>query len=563
MINPEEILKNRGYSKSKKLQLLEEYFPEDFKEISEFASTYESIRYCFLNNIKQQPICQLEECSNLITPNKDGSFPKGCCPQHSQMITSLEKYGTTNPMKNQEVKEKLKETNLKKYGVDNIAKTKEFKEFIKEHNPMKNQEVKEKLKETNLKKYGVDNPMKNEEIKKKVSETHKRISKDYQEKVKETNLKKYGVSNPLSNPEIHKKTVLTKRFNNYYNRILKFPDVEPLFTLEEYHGSDEYRWKCNTCGNEFSFRIEDGKIPICRKCNPYQKNPFSKGEKEIVTWLKSILPEEVEIIENDRKILNGKELNILIPEKNLAIEFNGLYWHSELQGKDRNYHLNKTEQCKEKGIHLIHILDVDWYFKKEIIKSIIRMNLGLVENKIYARKTTIGEVSSKQADEFLENNHLQGKDNSSIRLGLFYNDELVSLMTFGKSRFNKNYQYEIYRFINKINTMVIGGASKLFRYFIENYNPESVITYSEKNYFKGGVYEKLGFQRLKDSPPNFYYFKEGDTRLFHRMKFQKHKQKELLEFFVPELTTWENMQINHYDRIWDAGNYVFSWKNVK
>jgi len=555
-----EIVTNRGYRKSKKIELLKEYHNEKFVKIISFVSSDEAIISCFKNGIYTQPICQHPECDNKIPISKSNTFGRGCCLKHSQEITFLERYETNNPMKSQIVKEKLKQTNLERYGVENYSQTKEFSNFISANNPMKSQIVKEKLKQTNLERYGVENPLQNSAIAKKVSKTNKEKYQEYHRQCKQTNLERYGVENPLSDPEIHKKTVETQRYNNYYNRILKFPDIEPLFTLDEYHGSDEYHWKCKKCNHKFSFIIEDGHIPICRQCHPFEKNPYSKGEKELVGWLKTM---KIHIDENNRNLLDGKELDIYIPDKNIAIEFNGIYWHSELQGKDRNYHLNKTQQCRAQGIELIHLTDREWYHKQEIVKSILKSKLGLITNRIYARKCQVKEIDSKTKNKFLEGNHLQGQDRTKVKLGLFYENELVSVMTFGKPRFaNQNYQYEIHRFANKLNCSIVGAAGKLFKYFINQYSPKTIISYSENNWFTGNVYEKLGMRRLEMTPPNTYYFK-GNSELFHRMSFQKHLLKDKLEKFDSNLTAWENLQINGYNRIWDCGNHKFEWIDKK
>jgi hypothetical protein len=261
-----------------------------------------------------------------------------------------------------------------------------------------------------------------------------------------------------------------------------------------------------------------------------------------------------------RSMLSGKELDIYIPSHNIAIEFDGIYWHSEGMGKNRSYHLNKTKECSTKNIQLLHIFENEWvhHIKREIWKSIILNKLGICSRKIFARKCTINEVDNKTASQFLLNNHLQGHTPSSMNIGLYYENELVSLMTFGKSRYNKSYQYELIRFCNRLNIVVVGGASKIFKYFIRNYNPESVISYADMRYSNGIVYEKLGFNKLKSSTPNYFYFKKNEAlKLMSRVQFQKHKLKDKLETFDPELTEYQNMLNNGYDRIWDCGNKVY------
>jgi hypothetical protein len=294
----------------------------------------------------------------------------------------------------------------------------------------------------------------------------------------------------------------------------------------------------------------------CPKCTILS----SSQELEICSFLDI---NNIQYIQSERSILGGKELDICIQSHNLAIEFNGIYWHSEGVGKNRSYHLNKTKECIDKNIQLLHIFENEWvhHIKHEIWKSIINNKLNICNSKIFARKCHINEVDNKTAKQFLLNNHLQGHTHSSINIGLYYENELVSLMTFGKSRYNKKYQYELIRFCNKINTLVTGGASKIFKYFIRNYNPESLISYADLRYSNGTLYEKLGFNKLKNSTPNYFYFhKNNKLKLMSRVQFQKHKLQDKLETFDPELTEYQNMLNNGYDRIWDCGNGVYEYK---
>ena len=155
---------------------------------------------------------------------------------------------------------------------------------------------------------------------------------------------------------------------------------------------------------------------------------------------------------------------------------------------------------------------------------------------------------------------MQGVDNSSVRLGLFYENELISAMTFGKSRYDKKVQYEMYRFCNKLNTNIVGGASKLFSFFVNTYDPQSIISYSDRRYFDGILYVKLGFKFIQNTTPNYFYIFNNYTTLKSRISFQKHKLKKILPIFDPLLTEWENMKNNGFDRIWDCGNGKWVWK---
>jgi len=319
-----------------------------------------------------------------------------------------------------------------------------------------------------------------------------------------------------------------------------------LFNIEDYNGikHNKYPWKCVKCNTEFEDDIDSGRIPRCPQCYPYF---YSKFEEEVLTFCKQYYPN---LIENDRSILNGRELDIYIPEINIAIECNGLYWHSELNGKDKEYHLNKTIECKEKGVNLIQIFEDEWYNKQDIVKSILLAKFGKIKNKIYARKCIVKEINKKESDDFLFENHLQGEINGKT-IGLYYNDELVSVLTYGKPRFNKKYDIEILRFCNKKNTVVIGGLSKL----IKKLNG-SIISYCDLRYSNGKGYESAGFTYLKTSDPNYWYIK--NKKRYSRQKFQKNKLFDKLEYFDSTLTEKENMLINGYNILWDCGNLEFT-----
>ena len=291
---------------------------------------------------------------------------------------------------------------------------------------------------------------------------------------------------------------------------------------------------------------------LCTECNPI--NSLSDGETQLQNFIKDNYVDD--IVLNDRKIIAPYELDIYIPELKIAFEFNGLYWHSELY-KDKKYHLDKTEKCEKLGIQLIHIFQDDWEFKKEIVKSIILNKLNKTPEKIYARKCTISKIQdNKLIRKFLNENHLQGYVNSEIKIGLFYNNELVSIILFGKKRkimnsSANNNDYEMYRFCNKLGTNIIGGVSKLFSYFIKNYNFSKIISYADRSYFNGNNYLKLGFRLDGKTEPNYYYV-IGRKREY-RFKFRK----DILvkNGFDANKTEHEIMLERKIYRIYNSGNF--------
>lgn len=292
------------------------------------------------------------------------------------------------------------------------------------------------------------------------------------------------------------------------------------------------------------------RCPVCSE-------NLSKIEEELREFVKSELDQD--IITNDKQILDKKELDVFSPKHNIAIEMNGLFCHSEESGKDRYYHLHKTNNCLESGIRLFHIFEDEWRNKQEIWKSIIRYNFGKITNKIYARKCEIRLVDKPTTKKFLTDNHLQGYSNCSVSVGLYYNTQLVSILTFGKSRFDKNVEWELIRFANAKNTSVIGGFNKLFKHFIKKYDPTSIVSYADKRYSIGNIYRNIGMKEIKNDAINYYYFNKRESVRYSRHQFQKHKLKNKLPIFDESLSEGENMRINGFNRIYDCGNYKFAW----
>lgn len=459
------------------------------------------------------------------------------------------------------VREKTKQTLLKKYGNENyvnIQKTMETKR-LKYGDPAYNN--REKMKTTMLDKYGMmvsPNTLNSTTIRSQSGELGFRSDE----------FKNYLISNGVSNAsqlvKVKEKKRKTRRDQMiellFHGNRLK-SHVIPLFSPEEYKDTSYdslYKFKCCKCHNEFEDTLYSGNIPRCLICYPHNKFQ-SSIESEICDVL---LSHNVNFKKHDRTILDGNEIDILLPEKKIGIECNGIIWHSESFGKkNKNYHIDKTNLAETKGIKLIHILDWEWINKKNIVQSML-LNMLEISSKIYARKCNIIIPTFEGKKKFLIDNHIQGNDNSLLYFGLEYNGNLVSLMTFHKSRYDKNYQYEILRYCNKIGISVIGGASKLLSCFIKKMAPDSIVSYCDRRFFTGSVYIKCGMQQLKNSPPNYTYFHVNNGIPLNRIGFQKHKLHKILKTFDPSLSEWENMQINGYDRIWDCGHYKFGWNKL-
>jgi len=319
---------------------------------------------------------------------------------------------------------------------------------------------------------------------------------------------------------------------------------------------------CDLCDRNYEINYTTymirlkSKVDICIYCNKLNDMKSSHLERKISSIVSDL---GIEYVSNFK--ISNRELDVYVPSLKVGFEFNGLYWHCDIF-KDKNYHIEKTKLFMNNGISLFHIWEDDWIYKQDIVKSMIINKLGKTPNKIYARKCIIKEISdNKLVKEFLNKNHIQGFFGSKIKLGLFYNNELVSLMTFGnlrKSLGQKSSEesYELLRFCNKLNTNIVGGASKLFKFFCENYKFKEIISYSDNSRGHGNLYKKLGFSLIHETDPNYYWIVGG--RRIHRFNFRK--DKLVKEGYDESKTEVQIMTERGYYRIFDCGNQKWIFK---
>lgn len=351
-------------------------------------------------------------------------------------------------------------------------------------------------------------------------------------------------------------------YKRYISRFKSDADYDVSITDEETYLNDKsckITFTHKKCNHTYELDVDYQGHLKCPKCYPIR----SKKQYEVYEFLTSLTNVKM----NDRQVIKPLELDILT--NTFAVEYDSLMFHSYGKSgldslnsliENKNYHVNKTNLCEDKELQLLRIFSNEWENKQDIWKSVLNSKLGLTK-KIHGRNCIIREVTSYNADVFLNENHLQGAIKSSIRIGLFYNDELISLMTFGKARREKwkgEDRYELYRFCSKLNTTVVGGASKLLKYFEKTYKPKSIISYANRRWSQGNLYEKLGFDFIENTAPNYFYFKGGDySKLLSREQFQKHKLKDKLNVFDEDLTETENMFNNGYRKIYDCGNKIY------
>lgn len=387
-----------------------------------------------------------------------------------------------------------------------------------------------------------------------------------QEKVRITTNNRYGVTNIFCKNSKYRKDIDNKIRGNNLIRLNQWLLDNNLKLLDEYKGvKDEkgdiiyYKFIHIPTQTILIDHVACGRLPL------YKDPNFSKGisliENEVLEFIKSIIPNDI-VISNNRKIIKGFEIDIYLPNHNLAIEFNGLYWHSEnMGGKNKEYHLYKTEECEKLGIQLIHIFEDEWENKKEIVKSKILNLLNKTPNRIFARKCEIREVNNIDKNQFLNNNHIQGEDKSKFKYGLYYQNNLVAIITFGNLRkiMGSNSQeghYELLRFCTILNTNIVGGFSRLLKHFIKINSPKCLISYADRRWSLGKLYKQNNFKFIHNTPPNYWYMKYHNYRE-HRFKYRKSELEKLLSIFDINLSEWENMKLNKYDRIWDSGSMKF------
>lgn len=315
---------------------------------------------------------------------------------------------------------------------------------------------------------------------------------------------------------------------------------------------NHYKLQCNKDGCNHIFEttqqnFHDSKYEtdFCQFCP--MADGSSRAQKELFDWLKAT-NDDLEIQWENKSVIWPKEIDIYIPALKLGIEYCGLYWHSEKNGVDREYHKNKFLLCESKGIKLIQIFEDEWLNNKEIVKSMITSQLKK-NFKIFARKTIIEEIPATIARKFLTETHIGGPGKAKHYFACLYKNEIVSVMSFSKgnlSRKNMN-TWEIERFATKLNYTVVGAAGKLLSAFIKKYNVEQIISYADIRYGTGGVYERIGFIKDKHTVPNYWYFK-SNTKRYHRFSLRKNDQDD------QSLTEWQNRKNQGWNKIYDAGS---------
>jgi hypothetical protein len=563
-----QLLPIREYLKKCNKHLKEEIISlTNFLDEAYERVTFQQRYYHVDNNDYKLKYC--DYCKKVLCEfqRRTRSYPRFCstkcsanCPKKIEQMKKnlLERYGVDNVSKIPSVKTKREETFLKKYG----------------GHPMGSAAVVEKIRKTNLAKYGVEHPLQNKEILNKVKSTnlekygyecslsHPEIRKVALSNMKKTNLDRYGVESTLrlnSVIEASKKTLIenygvdnfSKRDGFKRDYIASYNDDIDSQRLDEYM-CDEFigEFITDKTVTEFCEYFQ-----VCR-ATAYKRvkeiggsfvinnSNTSVMEDELIEWLSEM---SIKVVANDRSIISPFELDLYIPEHDLAIECNGSYWHSEIQGKDKNYHLNKTNLCKLKGIHLLHLWEHDWNYKKDAMKQNIKNLLG-IDSVCINDEFSINIVTTDEMYQFMQEafvSHAISAD--AVCIGGYSNGILVFGMCLLPIE-NGGW---------KISDIVDVSANRdVFKqailYFFDRFRPTKVVYEHDKMIPTNTVLIDVGFSIEATIQPRCYYSKN----------YQKFYDISMINIknFKENITEWENMQANGYDRIWDCGADILVWK---
>jgi hypothetical protein len=470
--------------------------------------------------------------------------------QNSEVIlkmkeTNIERYGATCSLHCEKTSELTRRTNLERYGYESASTSQEIKDKIKQtvierfgtENPMQSTDIVSKQSRTMIERYGGKTPMQCPEIREKIEETNLKkygernylSTLDAKQKRESTLQKRYGVNNPLSCPEISVRSVETKlkrQLERMKERISRFGyefideySGQNLHSCGNYSGRVLYKIR-HSCGHVFEDEVFS--MPRCPVCFPHQGGT-SQIEKFWSDKISSICPVE----NNDRKVLNGQEIGILLKEGKIGFEINGLFYHSShTVGRNKNKtasrHLKKTTDCMTHGIRLFHI----WEDNDPVITwSRIRSVLGLFERKLQARKLPL---AAGRFDDFFNSCHSMGSTNAAFQFALVSNSKIEAAISFRK----KGKDMEIARYACSLDTVVVGGFARLLkageRHILENYpDVEKIISYAETDWTPDPdacVYKRNGFVLIGHTGPGLFYtnFKRRWSReTMHRKKLEK------------------------------------------
>lgn len=570
------------FDKLKTNQWNEKHFMIHYREFYDwllpqyvFAESFTEKIYCYIHNINERPVCKT--CGNYVKFISVGKgYAKYCSKKCSangeesrekMKQTLLEKYGVTSNLHIPEVEKRIKENNLKKYGYENPAKSDIVKEKQAKTNigkygakcSLQNKDVQEKTKRTMIEKYGTTVPLNNKDLLEKAKRTclehygveYPTQSLEIQEKVKQYNREKFGADWVLCTKEAHEKarqTCLEKYCVEYPTQSEEIQKKIKENNIKKY-GVSSYRnleKTRQTCLEKYGVEYP------CMRPEARNFTNDSKPNKEFAELL------DKNKIEYEREFAIGhKSYDFKIGD--ILVEIDPFATHNSTWGLYKNpvkndYHINKTKLAIENGYRCIHVWD--WDDKNKIIE--------LLKDKetVYARKCELKEPTKQETDLFLNENHLQGTcKGQTYRIGLYYNNELIQIMTFGKPRYNKKYEYELLRLCTKNGYKVVGGAERCFKHFVDDKNPYTIISYCDNSKFTGYIYNALHFE-LKSFglPSKHWYNGKTGAHITDNLLRQRGYDQLFNTDYGKGTSNEELMFNNNFVEIYDAGQSVYIYK---
>jgi len=457
------------------------------------------------------------------------------CPHVRSKVcaTNLERYGHETPLLNADVQAKISATNLERYGHEN---------------PLLNADVQAKIRATNLEAYGVENVLSSSLIQDRVKTTNLQRygfanavqAEAVQSKTKNTNLQRYGAEYGLSNPDVQRKRRLTNvaRYGSAHATL--HPAVRAKLSA-----TNIARY-----GHQSSFGNSDVQKKIYRTKMLRGLYKQSKGELELRDFCKTLDPDA----RTTMAYLNKKafQIDIFLPSKNICIEYNGMFWHSE--GNKKNYsekHLDKTKACALQDRRLIHIWETEWHNKRPQVENYIRSVAGIFERRIPARKCLVKEVTDKaQVKAFLDSNHLLGACPFSKAVGIFLNEELVGVALLGRHH-RTNVLNIAKRFAFLAGVQVIGGVSRLTKHLLDVCESDSLVTWADVRLGAASVYTSAGWTLDSTSRPDYFYWHESQKRVVSKQHFKDHRKSST------GVSEKDFAKTRRCLRIWDCGKHRF------
>jgi hypothetical protein len=527
------------------MQFLQDQYPN--------ATDLKERLFLFANHLAQSPKCAVDDCHNLAAWHNN-HYSQCCGRSCAQLLkkksgalkiiqektkqTNLAKYGHENPLSNPDTQRKRVQTVLNKYGAGNSPKARQASQdrMIK---------INQNLTNTLMEKYGFP---------------YTQQVPAFREKTQKTLQEKYKVNSVGAIPQVlaHRQQERIEDWQKLSGTVTILCLHNPTKPLP--FANKQVEFQCLQCqcidtipSETFKYRSRNFQTP-CKQCSGISCG--SREETQVFDWINSL---GLQITRHDRVQIAPYELDIWLPQQRIAIEYCGLYWHSEENGKSKTYHNNKTLMCQKQNIRLIQIFQDEWLYNQDVVKNRLRYILGAnAQHRLYARKCQLVTATSSEAREFMNANHIQGFSPSKVHLALAHDNIIVSIMSFSglniaKGLHSQADHWEITRFAS--SSSVVGGASKLFRAFVEKYNPISVISYSDRRWNTGAVYEKIGMSYVSCSAPNYWYVRSD--RREHRFRYRK--DQLVKSGHDPDMTEKEIMKSQGYLRIWDCGHDKWIW----